>query len=253
MSDPTSFQQYKFAPFQSGMGMCNPSTDFSGSKKGGSRKSKKMRKGGNPARYFNPNSSACGIKGGAGRTSVCNASCSGPSKADTGQFIKSTSDFSAVRKSQAGHAVEILSGGGSDWSMSQRSRSLQPVQFSWTDLADFHAFTKTPYISPQTIVKGVMPPSAAQPTTIPDGFDPMGTEQGAIGGGFLNKLFGKTKKKKKKAASKKKKAVPKKKKAVPKKKKAMPKKKKAVPKKKKAVPKKKKAVPKKKKAVPKKK
>ena len=42
MSDPTSFPQYKFAPFQSGMGMCNPSTDYSNPQKGGSRKSKKI-------------------------------------------------------------------------------------------------------------------------------------------------------------------------------------------------------------------
>merc|ERR1711865_690111 len=207
----TSFPQHDFKPFQSGMGMCNPSTDYSGSK-GGSNKTKKSRKlskGGNPSRYFNPKSQM----NGGGRTSVCNTDCTGDSAADTSKFVDSSNHFSSVRKNQAHHAVEIL-GGGSDWSMSQRSRSLQPIEFSWTDLADFHAFTKSPYISPRSIVKSIMPPSAAQPTTTPDGFDPMGASQGAIGGGIIDMFFGKKKKATKKKAGKKK-AV--KKKAVKKK------------------------------------
>jgi len=201
MSYNTSYPQYKFAPFQSGSGTCYPSTDFKGYK-GGAKKRK--TKGGNPNRYFNPNSRMSDTcQSGGRRYSVRSPG----GRANIKSAADGTAHFKHVRQNQGKHAVEILSGGGTDWRGSQMSRSSQPIEFSWTDMNDFRAFTKTPYISPKQLVSEVMPPSAAPSTTVPAGFDPMGSDLGPVtGGGLLADLFGikKRRKTKIKAPAKKK-------------------------------------------------
>ncbi len=201
MSYNTSYPQYKFAPFQSGSGTCYPSTDFKGYK-GGAKKRK--TKGGNPNRYFNPNSRISDTcQSGGRRFSVRSPG----GRANIKSAADGTAHFKHVRQNQGKHAVEILSGGGTDWRGSQMSRTTQPIEFSWTDMNDFRAFTKTPYISPKQLVGEVMPPSAAPSTTVPTGFDPMGSDLGPVtGGGLLADLFGikKRRKTKRKASAKKK-------------------------------------------------
>ena len=200
MSYNTSYPQYKFAPFQSGSGTCYPSTDFKGYK-GGSKKRK--TKGGNPNRYFNPNSRISDTcQSGGRRFSVRSPG----GRANIKSAADGTAHFKHVRQNQGKHAVEILSGGGTDWRGSQMSRTTQPIQFSWPDMNYFRSVTKTPYISPKQLVGEVMPPSAAPSTTVPTGFDPMGSDLGPVtGGGLLADLFGikKRRKTKRKAPAKK--------------------------------------------------
>ena len=141
---------FRDGAFQSGCGMCKPSTDYTG---------------GMPKRYFSPSVKFYKKKkGGNQGAQIADAL----SKTSTQQ-----SKLSSIAKQK---------GGGSDWVMSQRSRSLQPIEFQWTDMKDFKAFTKTPYISPKSLVGDIMPPSAEPSTEPASGFDPMASDYGLVGG-----------------------------------------------------------------------
>ena len=160
---------FRDGAFQSGCGMCKPSTDYTG---------------GMPKRYFSPSSKL--YKGGDS------------SPADISNMLNTTQSHQQKLKS-----LSTQNGGGSDWRASQNSRSLQPMEFQWTDMKDFQAFTKTPYISPKTLVGDIMPPSAEASTAPATGFDPRASDYGLVGGKKKRKTKKKTTKKTAKKTAKK--------------------------------------------------
>ena len=166
---------FRDGAFQSGCGMCKPSTDYTG---------------GMPKRYFSPSAKLYKKKVGGNQGEKI-----------TSALNRTTSQQSKLK------SISTQNGGGSDWAMSQRSRSLQPIEYQWTDMKDFKAFTKTPYISPKELVADIMPPSASPSTQPASAFDPMATPQATVGGAKKKKVSKKktTKKKatKKKATKKK--------------------------------------------------
>ena len=164
---------FRDGAFQSGCGMCKPSTDYTG---------------GMPKRYFSPSSKL--YKGGDS------------SPADISNMLNTTQSQQQKLKS-----LSNQKGGGSDWLSSHNSRSLQPMEFQWTNMKDFQAFTKTPYISPKTLVGDIMPPSAEASTAPASGFDPAASDYGLVGGKKKRKTKKKTTKRKttKKKVTKKKK------------------------------------------------
>ena len=153
---------FRDGAFQSGCGMCKPSTDYTG---------------GMPKRYFSPSSKL--YKGGDS------------SPADISNMLNTTQSQQQKLKS-----LSNQKGGGSDWLSSHNSRSLQPMEFQWTNMKDFQAFTKTPYISPKTLVGDIMPPSAEASTAPASGFDPAASDYGLVGGKKKRKTKKKTTKRK---------------------------------------------------------
>ena len=168
---------FRDGAFQSGCGMCKPSTDYTG---------------GMPKRYFSPSSKL--YKGGDS------------SPADISNMLNTTQSHQQKLKS-----LSTQNGGGSDWLSSHNSRSLQPMELQWTNMKDFQAFTKTPYISPKTLVGDIMPPSAEASTAPASGFDPAASDYGLVGGKKKRKTKKKTTKKTTKKKTTKKKVTKKKK------------------------------------------
>ena len=154
---------FRDGAFQSGCGMCKPSTDYTG---------------GMPKRYFSP--SAKLYKNGGGSTA---------------EEITSKLNGTTQQQGQLS-SIAAQTGGGSDWMASHNSRSLQPMEFQWTNMKDFQAFTKTPYISPKSLVSDIMPPSAEASTHPASGFDPAASDYGLVGGKKKRKTKKKTTKRK---------------------------------------------------------
>ena len=166
---------FRDGAFQSGCGMCKPSTDYTG---------------GMPKRYFSP--SAKLYKNGGGSTA---------------EEITSKLNGTTQQQGQLS-SIAAQTGGGSDWMASHNSRSLQPMEFQWTNMKDFQAFTKTPYISPKSLVSDIMPPSAEASTHPASGFDPAASDYGLVGGKKKRKTKKKTTKRKTTKKVTKKKKVP---------------------------------------------
>jgi len=154
---------FRDGAFQSGCGMCKPSTDYTG---------------GMPKRYFSP--SAKLYKNGGDSTA---------------KDITSKLNGTTQKQGQLS-SIAAQTGGGSDWMASHNSRSLQPMEFQWTNMKDFQAFTKTPYISPKSLVSDIMPPSAEASTHPASGFDPAASDYGLVGGKKKRKTKKKTTKRK---------------------------------------------------------
>ena len=154
---------FRDGAFQSGCGMCKPSTDYTG---------------GMPKRYFSP--SAKLYKNGGGSTA---------------EEITSKLNGTTQQQGQLS-SIAAQTGGGSDWMASHNSRSLQPMEFQWTNMKDFQAFTKTPYISPKSLVSNIMPPSAEASTHPATGFDPAASDYSLVGGKKKRKTKKKTTKRK---------------------------------------------------------
>ena len=154
---------FRDGAFQSGCGMCKPSTDYTG---------------GMPKRYFSP--SAKLYKNGGDSTA---------------KDITSKLNGTTQKQGQLS-SIAAQTGGGSDWMASHNSRSLQPMEFQWTNMKDFQAFTKTPYISPKSLVSDIMPPSAEASTNPATGFDPAASDYSLVGGKKKRKTKKKTTKRK---------------------------------------------------------